>query len=93
MAKTAIGIGVGAGSLGAQFIIGGFAAIGHPLPTQTATLLTQAAIGMVGLASLGYAQYHNYQKNKTIASLVKSNTTMSNQAAVSALNIPTGGKI
>jgi hypothetical protein len=90
--KVAIGIGGGAGMLAAQFIIGGFAATGHPLSDQTGTLLTQALVGIVGLAFLGYGQYHNVQKNKTIASLAKTNNSLSNQVATSSLNIPTGVK-
>lgn len=78
--------------LAAQFVIGGLAAIGHPVSDQTGTLITQALVGVVGLASLTYAQYHNSQKNKTIATLAKDNTVMSNQIAVSSLNIPTGAK-
>lgn len=88
--KVAVGIGGGAGMLAAQFIIGGAAAIGYPLSTQTGTLLTQALVGILGLASLGYAQWHNSQKNKTIATLAKDNTTLSNQVAVTSLKLPTG---
>jgi hypothetical protein len=88
--KVAVGIGGGAGMIAAQFIIGGFAATGHPLSDQTGTLLTQALVGVVGLAFLGYGQYHNVQKNKTIAVLAKDNNTMSNKIAVQELKLPIG---
>ena len=88
--RVAIGIGGGAGMLAAQFIIGGAAAIGYPLSTQTGTLLTQALVGVVGLAFLGYGQYHNVQKNKTITTLAKTNNSLSNKVATSALNIQPG---
>lgn len=94
--KTTAGIAGAAGAVIAQFIIGGCAAIGHPLGTSSQTLLTQAAIGVAGLALLAYTKFQHDKKTgqqqTTISSLVETNTTLSNQIAVTSLNIPKGAK-
>lgn len=76
--RTAIGIGVGAGSMVLQVAVPLAAALGYPIPDTTQTLIAEAINGIAGLSALAFAYWSHRQTKKTVVNLEQANTSLQN---------------